>query len=146
MCIRDRYKHLWISREQNAEAPVFNATSLGKVDNLWNPNRSSEDYSPFAEKDQSSCHKGMPKSFFQICGMDPLRDDGLMYERVLRKNGVETRLEVYPGVPHAHFSFLPDLKISQKCSFDTLDGFGWLLGMRASKEDVMKVLVAPAGG
>ena len=37
-------------------------------------------------------HSDLPPSFIQVMQMDPLRDDGVVYEQVLREAGVETRL------------------------------------------------------
>lgn len=40
----------------------------------------------------------LAKAYINVAGMDPIRDDGLIYARVLREEwGVETRLDVYPG-------------------------------------------------
>jgi acetyl esterase/lipase len=35
-----------------------------------------------------------------VAGLDPLRDEGLLYERVLREAGVATRLNVYVSLLH----------------------------------------------
>jgi acetyl esterase/lipase len=39
-------------------------------------------------------HTGLPPTHLQVCGLDPLRDEGLLYERLLREQGVPTRLDV----------------------------------------------------
>ena len=38
---------------------------------------------------------GLPPTFFQIAGIDPLRDEGLLYEKLLREAGVKTQLIMY---------------------------------------------------
>ena len=41
-----------------------------------------------------SSHRGLPPAFIQVAGLDPLRDEGLLYEKLLKEAGVRTRLEV----------------------------------------------------
>ena len=140
--VPEKYKHLWFSRKQNADAPIFNMDAIKRVDEYLGADDSSTNWSPFNDK---GAHKGLPPSYFQVCGLDPLRDDGLIYERVLRDHGVKTKLDVYPGVPHAHFASLPFLKISQKANLDTIAGMGWLLGKSASQEEIVKAMAPPGG-
>lgn len=36
--------------------------------------------------------------------MDPFRDEGLLYADILSEEyGIDTRLDVYPGLPHGHW-------------------------------------------
>ena len=63
--------------------------------------------------------------------MDPLRDDALIYERILKEVGVPTRLEVYPGIPHAGLDFLPMLSASKKSMKDMKEGVKWLLSQKS---------------
>lgn len=45
--------------------------------------------------------KDLPPAFFQIGGLDPLRDEAILYERLLRAdNGVATKIKVYDGFGH----------------------------------------------
>jgi len=141
--VPDKYKHLWLSRKQNAEAPMFNGKAIERVNEYYSADPASPDWSPFNSK---GAHTGLPPAYFQVCGMDPLRDDGLIYEAVLREHGVKTKLDVYPGVPHGHFSFVPDLKQSQKAVVDLVKGLGWLLGSTPPNDEQIKASIAPPKG
>ena len=73
-------------------------------------------------------HSKLPPAYFQICGMDPLRDEGFIYERVLREDeGIKTKVDVYPGLPHGFWGFFTMLKAAKKYHEDILKGIGWLL-------------------
>lgn len=37
-------------------------------------------------------HKGLAPAVIQLCGLDPLRDEGLLYARVLEGEGVKTKV------------------------------------------------------
>lgn len=45
----------------------------------------------------------LPKTFIQIAGRDPLRDEAILYGQMLKEAGVPVRTEMsvvsYPGVP-----------------------------------------------
>ena len=71
--------------------------------------------------------KGLPRTYIVACGMDPLRDDGILYEEALREDGVETRINVYSGLPHCWWAIMPHLESSKKYELDSVAGLKWLL-------------------
>ncbi|QDS69146.1 hypothetical protein FKW77_010467 [Venturia effusa] len=124
--VPEEYKHLFISREQNKDAPIMGSGGVDAFNNSWCPDWKNEKTTPFAAQNP---FVKFPRTYFQVCGLDPLRDDGLIYEKVLRKAGTDTRFHVYKGLPHASWAFLPMLDSSKMIVKDTMRGFGWLLGV-----------------
>ncbi|KAH6974636.1 Alpha/Beta hydrolase protein [Ilyonectria sp. MPI-CAGE-AT-0026] len=119
------HKDIWFSRKQNSEALILNQDAIDYITAAYKQDIRSPDFSPFNVK---GAHRGLPPVYFQVCGQDPLRDDGLVYERVLRENGVTTRLDLYPGVPHSYWDVFDTLKLSRRARMDIIKGLGWLLG------------------
>ncbi|TFY73394.1 hypothetical protein EWM64_g10618 [Hericium alpestre] len=72
-------------------------------------------------------HAGLPPAVFQLCGIDVLRDEGLLYEKLLREAGVKTKLHVYPGVPHGFHMVFTQITQGKKYLQDRKDGIRWLL-------------------
>ena len=121
-----KYRHLWLSRAQCANSPLLDSDDLGKILDLYAPDEDSPTWSPFNIPGSFSSSK-LPRTFIQVAGMDPLRDDALVYAKVLKEHGVETQVEVYPGMPHA-FVMLPELKQTNEFNAHAFKGVGWLLG------------------
>ncbi|KAL2062346.1 hypothetical protein VTL71DRAFT_6612 [Oculimacula yallundae] len=120
-----RYKDLWLSRTQNAESPTFGKTELDTAINIYQPDEKSATFNPLVDLKSIPL---MPRTFLQVAGMDPLRDDGIIYDQILRDAGVETRLNAYKGMPHGFFGpYFTHLKQSQQHHVDVLEAFGWLL-------------------
>ena len=73
-------------------------------------------------------HKELPPTYFQICGLDPLRDEAFIYEKILREeNGVKTRVDIYPGLPHSFWSHFPKAQFTRGFREDSVKGMSWLL-------------------
>lgn len=130
------YKHLWFSRDQNQDAMILNREVMANVTSAFEPDVFSPDFSPFNDP---TPHRGMPPVHIQVCGWDPLRDDGLVYEKILKEHGVKTKMEVYPGVPHG-FRVFPGLAMAKRSFFDQILGVGWLLGDEKTDEDVERLV------
>ncbi|KAJ5090862.1 Alpha/Beta hydrolase protein [Penicillium argentinense] len=131
--IPERYRDLWQSYEQNAHSPSLNLSSVEGYNALYQQDFLSEDFSPF---NSTVSFHGHPRTYVQIAGMDVIRDDGLVYAKVLRDHGVDVRLDAYPGMPHGHFSLWPQLRSSLDSQVDTVWHAGWLLGREVSREKV----------
>ncbi|KUJ23210.1 alpha/beta-hydrolase [Mollisia scopiformis] len=120
----EKYKSVWLSREQNKDAPILNNDSMGLFEKLYNPDPKSKYRTPMLFKS----HKDLPATYFQICGMDPLRDEAFIYEDILREeNGIKTKVDVYPGLPHGFWSYFPEAEFSKKLQEDCIGGMKWLL-------------------
>jgi acetyl esterase/lipase len=72
-------------------------------------------------------HKGFPKTYSQVCGMDTGRDEALTFDDMLKEEGTPTRPDLYAGLPHIVFHSFKNLPQSKKWGTDTMDGFKWLL-------------------
>lgn len=130
--VPDEYKPEYLSREHNVIDPVLNMKSedlSAALQTIYQPDEASPLYVPFNHQN----HKGLPRAYFQLCGLDPLRDEGLIYERVLREEcGIETKLDVYPGYGHMFWTNFPNMDVSKKFISDTLQGMKWLLECKGS--------------
>jgi acetyl esterase/lipase len=71
--------------------------------------------------------KGMPPTVFGIAGLDPLRDEGLLYAKKLAEAGVPTDIRLFKGVPHGHRRFGKALKASQHWDDAVEQGILWAL-------------------
>ncbi|KAJ7805118.1 Alpha/Beta hydrolase protein [Mycena olivaceomarginata] len=90
-----------LSYKKNEDAPILSQALMDVFyDCLAGPPADPE-LSPLLAD-----HNGLPPTHLRICGLDPLRDEGLLYERLLREQGILTRLDIYPGVPHGFSSML----------------------------------------
>lgn len=130
-------QHLYLSQKQDMGTPLLSH----EANEMFLKALALDENHPYQQMFRhSETHAGLPPTYFQVCGMDPIRDDALAYERTLRKeHGIRTKVDVYPGLPHAFWVFLPTFKATKKFRQDQLEGLGWLPGR---KPDMTKIAVA----
>lgn len=125
--IPEKYKRLSSSWTQNAQGVMMNQ-DLARIFFEWyKPDWKSPLWSPF---NSPTAFKGLPRTFVHVAGKDLIRDDGIIYARALADHGVETRLAVYPGVPHAFWYAFPQLKQARELMTDIAVGVAWLFEKR----------------
>ncbi|KAF9886955.1 hypothetical protein FE257_010696 [Aspergillus nanangensis] len=138
--VPQKYQHLWVSREQNANAPGnpgLDSKAIGGYEALYQQDFLSEDFSPF---NSTVPFSAIPPTYIQVAGLDILRDDGIVYGKVLEDHGVKVKVDAYPGMPHGHFNLWPQLKQSIKSQEDTIWYAGWLLGREVPREKVEELV------
>ncbi|KAK5744760.1 hypothetical protein LTR17_001836 [Elasticomyces elasticus] len=144
--VPERYRKSFLAREQNAYATMLDVAALAALGELneWDANALSPDDSPLRFpvlfQDQVPL-SSLPPTYFQVCGADPVRDDALIYDEMLKEAGVKTKVDFYPGCPHGHWAFMPGIEVSEKAVVDTMVGVGWLLGKEVSREEGGKSMV-----
>jgi len=72
--------------------------------------------------------KGLPPAVFGVAGADPLRDEDLLYAKLLAEAGVATEVRLFWGVPHAFTLFGPSLSAMAHWEKCTEEGIAWALG------------------
>ncbi|CAK1364942.1 AB hydrolase superfamily protein [Cercospora beticola] len=72
-------------------------------------------------------HEGLPKVYQQVCGRDYSRDEALIFDDILKKNGGKSRVNLYPGLPHCFWLALGGIPEYRQWEQDTISGFQWLL-------------------
>lgn len=72
-------------------------------------------------------HEGLPPTYVCVCGADPLRDEGLLYEKVLREDaGVPTKLSAFPGLPHGFWAIFTGMKESRDYHREVMEAVKWM--------------------
>ncbi|KAL0941434.1 uncharacterized protein CTRU02_204197 [Colletotrichum truncatum] len=121
-----KYAAEWTSREDNATwSESFTTAIIQDVQKALEPDVKSPWYSPI--NDPEAIPKS-PKAYIQVGDRDPLRDDGLIYAKVLRDNGVEARVDNYPNWGHQGWTIFAPKDIPADLAANTMKGMKWLLG------------------
>lgn len=131
--VPDKWKPWYLSHEQNKDVPILPQAAVNMFTNAYKADSNSP---LFNVGSHPGGHGDLPPAVIVVDGMDPLRDEGLIYERILREAGVKTKLYVYAGLPHAHWGFFHFLKASDRFRKDQVEALGWLLGREPDMSDV----------
>ena len=121
----EKYKKYHLSLKHNTDTPILAARDIDAINNHTSSDMDSPWRFPILSKSPLS---KQPKAYIQSDGMDPLRDDALIWDEILKDNGVQTKIDFYPGCPHAHWGFMAGIDISNKAVVDLVVGVAWLLG------------------
>ena len=97
--VPEKWKAEYRSRFEPSKDPVLTMPKDGGGATIeaLKPDVASPLFSPLLHPNL----KGLPPAFFQLGGLDPLRDEALIYERVVREESdTPTKLNVYDGFGH----------------------------------------------
>lgn len=124
----EKYRERYLSRAQDSclNSGVTTSDMAKLIKESLKPDPDSHLYSPMIWPTEAG-HKDLPKTYSQVCGMEPSRDETLIFDDMLKNEGVPTRLDLYVGLPHAFFYSFRDLPQTKDWEKDTMDGFAWLL-------------------
>ncbi|SCO01870.1 related to lipase/esterase [Fusarium fujikuroi] len=70
---------------------------------------------------------GMPPTVLGVVGLDPLRDEALLYGKMLAEAGVPTDIHLFLGLPHGFRSHEEKLSAFNRWDKVIEDGVGWIL-------------------
>ncbi|KPI37865.1 AB hydrolase superfamily protein B1A11.02 [Cyphellophora attinorum] len=124
--VPEKYKSKYLSREQHKDGLIINQKAM----KLFRDNYQDDPRSPLMSPIiWPSGHNNLPRTYFQIAGSDPLRDEGLIYEQILREDcGIDTKVDLYPGLPHGFWSWFTSAQFSREHFKNAVEGLRWLLG------------------
>lgn len=120
------YKELYRSRNDQRckDSPMLSEKSAKAFYECHAADWASHDYRTALDPLN---HAGLPRTYIQVCGWDINRDDGILYNDLLKQRGVETRMSIYEGAPHCFWYLLSDSTMGRKWKEDTQAGISWLL-------------------
>lgn len=128
------YKDAWTSRQDNSQSEYPNVNAMTREMGCADSDFGSPWFSPinFFTREGSSSAK-YPPTYLQATGLDPVRDDAVIFEKMLAACDIPTKMHIFPDDGHDALScfnlvFEPRSK-NPNFSEETMDGIAWLLGM-----------------
>lgn len=125
--LEEKYAERFLSRTQPecVNNPVLSKEMTDWMTACCKPDTKDKIYSSMLWPGDG--RKGLPRVYQQLCGRDTNRDEGLIWDDMLKKDGVDTRLDLYVGLPHCFWLALAHLPEYSKWKEDTTEGLRWLL-------------------
>ncbi|KAI5357181.1 putative alpha/beta hydrolase-3 [Septoria linicola] len=126
--LEPQYRERYLSRTQDEciNNPVLSKEMTNLMTECAKPDTTSKLYLPLLWPGNES-HQGLPRIYQQLCGRDYSRDEGLIFDDILKNNGGQSRVDLYPGLPHCFWIALPYVPEFKQWEKDTITGFRWLL-------------------
>ncbi|EOA89213.1 hypothetical protein ACJQWK_09194 [Exserohilum turcicum] len=117
---------------ENAHAPILDAATMQHLLELLKPGTVAlKDTKLNVVNATAEDVRGMPPAMFAIAGMDPLRDEALLYAKTLAEANVPTDITLFKGVPHGHMMF-KGLKATKNFEESAEKGIHWILSKPAA--------------
>lgn len=119
-----------VSWEQNKDSPLIGRSGVEFFSKQYRQDSSSSLSGSLLALEQTEADGkavNLPRTYLQVCGLDPMRDYGFLWAKVLEEQGVNVRMDVYPGLPHGFWSVWNMAKFSKNRKEDSDRGWDWLL-------------------
>lgn len=132
------YAPLWTSRVDNADALVMKTEQMHACERRLAPDFGSPWFSPL-NLDLRGVKGHHPRVYLQAGELDCLRDDAVVYGRIMEDYGVaETRIDVLKDIGHIGWCTfpMPDAHTDQIKTV-SLNGMAWLLNRNWDKSQVL---------
>lgn len=122
-----RYYHLfpgrYLSQDENWNAPLQDRVTKDRMREFSLPDPRSPLTTPFLFEN----HGRLPSVYTQVCGLDPWRDGGIIYNELVEQGGSKSKIDIYAGMPHCWWNPYPMVSRTEKWKEETVEGVRWLL-------------------
>jgi acetyl esterase/lipase len=125
--VPEEYKPLWKSMDEFEDAKPFSSKVFKAIWDMFGTDTKSPWYSPVHTFSLSN--DAFPTTYFQAGGLDPYRDDAVVFEKMLSSRGTKTKIDILANDGHGGWSAQPqELKSTNPTPEEaTMGGMEWLL-------------------
>lgn len=133
--VPEEFKAEWTSRKDNEFAESFNTATMQELfDNFKVTDYASPWFSAhnlFYGKNKSENLSRHPPTYLAANQLDPLRDDALIYQKILAAAGIPTKHHLFPLDGHNAFSTMSPIMVGKSTNptmeEGTTEGMKWLV-------------------